>query len=205
MTSKATRSPYLKKQDYIDAALEVVDAQGLDKLSVRAVADRLGVSQMALYKHFKNKDALLSATLDEFIYRADVIPSNRLGWENWTLTMAQRMYEALYRDSKWVSKLGSFTVGPTGLTVTRTFIDKLIRSGFSEQTALHAYFAMIHAVLGAVTIQTALDANQPVSTSKARATATETEAATFDKMPRQIDISLPLLISALKQELVDKN
>jgi AcrR family transcriptional regulator len=47
------------------AAKAVLDREGLPGLTVRKVADRAGVSPMALYRHFADKDTLLNALMDD--------------------------------------------------------------------------------------------------------------------------------------------
>ncbi|HYF73636.1 MAG TPA: helix-turn-helix domain-containing protein, partial [Nocardioides sp.] len=54
------------------AALEVVDTEGLDALTVRAVAARLEVAPSALYKHLAGMDALLDLVLDRIVSDVDV-------------------------------------------------------------------------------------------------------------------------------------
>jgi AcrR family transcriptional regulator len=51
----------LSREVIIAAALEIVEEQGLKKLTMRALGDRLGVEAMALYHYFPSKDALLEA------------------------------------------------------------------------------------------------------------------------------------------------
>ncbi len=51
----------LDKSVIIDAALDLLNEVGIDALSTRALAQKLGVQQPALYWHFKNKRALLDA------------------------------------------------------------------------------------------------------------------------------------------------
>ena len=60
MKSKNSLNPAL----VVERALAIVDAEGLDALTVRKVADEFGVTPMALYWHFSNKDALLEAVGD---------------------------------------------------------------------------------------------------------------------------------------------
>lgn len=55
---------YVRRKQIAHAALEVVAAKGLNKLSVAAVARRVGLVPSALYRHFKSKDELLDATLE---------------------------------------------------------------------------------------------------------------------------------------------
>lgn len=53
------------------AALELADADGLEALSMRALADRLGVGTMTLYGYFRNKDELLDAVVDSAVGDSD--------------------------------------------------------------------------------------------------------------------------------------
>ena len=54
----------LRKQ-LIDTALEIIAADGLEKVSMRGLGSRIGVSRTAPYRHFKNKSQLLSAIAEE--------------------------------------------------------------------------------------------------------------------------------------------
>jgi TetR/AcrR family tetracycline transcriptional repressor len=54
----------LTRQQVIDEALRLVDAEGLDALTLRALASRLGVQAPTLYWHVRNKSALLDALSD---------------------------------------------------------------------------------------------------------------------------------------------
>ena len=49
------------KQDAIKIAIDLIEQNGQQKLSIRQVAAKLGVAHRALYNHFANRDALLNA------------------------------------------------------------------------------------------------------------------------------------------------
>lgn len=51
------------KSTCIDEALKIVESEGIDKLSLRAVARRLGVSHQAPYKHFPSKEHIVAAVI----------------------------------------------------------------------------------------------------------------------------------------------
>lgn len=57
----------LSRDRILDAALKVARAEGLAGLSQRKLASELGVSAMAMYRHFRDKDALVHALLDHVI------------------------------------------------------------------------------------------------------------------------------------------
>jgi len=71
----------LDREVILETALGLLDEVGMDKLSTRLLAERLGVQQPALYWHFRNKRALLDAMNSELLRRAHKrqlpLPTNR--------------------------------------------------------------------------------------------------------------------------------
>jgi AcrR family transcriptional regulator len=55
----------MSKDRIFAAARAILDREGIEGLSVRKVATRAGVSTMAMYRHFADKDALLNALMDD--------------------------------------------------------------------------------------------------------------------------------------------
>jgi AcrR family transcriptional regulator len=53
-----------RKKEIVDAAVAIADERGLDAVSMRSVADRVGVTPMALYPHIGSKGALLDAMVE---------------------------------------------------------------------------------------------------------------------------------------------
>jgi AcrR family transcriptional regulator len=64
-----------RKRQILDAALALADEQGLKAVSMRAVAQRLGVTAMALYPHVASKEALLDGLVDRLL--AELLPAVR--------------------------------------------------------------------------------------------------------------------------------
>ncbi len=60
----APAKPKLGRDAVMDAAMAIADAEGLDAVTIRRIATGLSVTPMALYWHFKDKDALLAAMAD---------------------------------------------------------------------------------------------------------------------------------------------
>ena len=54
-----------RQKDFLHAAIDIVSRQGFSKLTIRNVAAAVGVSEPAVYRHFPNKLALLTAMLDD--------------------------------------------------------------------------------------------------------------------------------------------
>jgi AcrR family transcriptional regulator len=62
----------LTREAILDAALDLADERGLDAVSMRAVAGRVGVTAMALYPYIGNKEALLDGLVDRLL--ASLLP-----------------------------------------------------------------------------------------------------------------------------------
>jgi AcrR family transcriptional regulator len=69
----------LTREAILDAALDLADERGLDAVSMRAVAQRVGVTAMALYPYIGNKDALLDGLVDRLL--ASLLPWAEAGAE----------------------------------------------------------------------------------------------------------------------------
>jgi AcrR family transcriptional regulator len=80
------------------AALELVDAAGLDALTMRKLGASLGVEAMSLYNHVRNKDDLLVAVGDE-LYRQIVEDYEQAKGERWQ-ERARAMGGAYWRVSR---------------------------------------------------------------------------------------------------------
>lgn len=70
-TSKKRDKP-LTREEVLDAALKIVDSEGLAALTMRHLADAVGVEAMSLYHYVPNKEALLDGVVERT--RAEVRP-----------------------------------------------------------------------------------------------------------------------------------
>jgi TetR/AcrR family tetracycline transcriptional repressor len=61
---KPGRPPLLHHDDIVAAAVAVIDAEGLDALTMRRLGAALNVAAMSLYRHFPNRDAVLAAVVN---------------------------------------------------------------------------------------------------------------------------------------------
>ncbi|MEU1480670.1 TetR/AcrR family transcriptional regulator [Streptomyces sp. NPDC001668] len=63
-----------RREEILDAALALADERGLEAVSMRALADRVGVTPMALYRHVKDKAALLDGMVGRLL--SALLPSD---------------------------------------------------------------------------------------------------------------------------------
>jgi AcrR family transcriptional regulator len=88
------RTPLLSRERIRDVALELIDEHGLSALSMRRLADALGVQAASLYTHYATKDDVLDAVANKLI--ADVDTSGfEQGWRQGLLTWARSYHAAL--------------------------------------------------------------------------------------------------------------
>ncbi|RJL31951.1 TetR/AcrR family transcriptional regulator [Bailinhaonella thermotolerans] len=86
-----------------EAAIEMADAEGLDAVSMRKLADRLGVATMSLYRYVRSKDELLELMVDA-AYEQVEIPEGA----DWRETLRARAWatRATYLRHPWLVRLG---------------------------------------------------------------------------------------------------
>jgi AcrR family transcriptional regulator len=88
----------------ITAAIEIVDADGLEALSMRSVAERLDVGTMSLYTHVPGKQELIDLMLDTAygqLYDSVESPSQQGDWQAGLRFIAQQNW-LLYRRHPWM-------------------------------------------------------------------------------------------------------
>src|SRR5207247_7603567 len=71
-TSTTKEREHLTRERVIDAALAVMDSEGLDAVSMRRVAREVGVEAMSLYTHVRAKDALLHGVCERIMSRYEL-------------------------------------------------------------------------------------------------------------------------------------
>ncbi len=76
--SKSGREP-LTREKIVEKAIELLDAEGVEGISMRHLGEALGVEAMALYHHFPNKDAILDAVVTRIIEETAPEPIGDLG------------------------------------------------------------------------------------------------------------------------------
>jgi len=74
-------SDRLSRAAVAEHALKLADAEGLNSVTVRRLAQDLGVTPMALYWHFKNKDELMLGIVDHALSRVRATRSPKDPWQ----------------------------------------------------------------------------------------------------------------------------
>jgi DNA-binding transcriptional regulator YhcF (GntR family) len=96
----------LTRERIVRAAIAIADAEGLDALSMRGVAARLGASTMSTYRHVANKDELVVLMADAAYGELGYPPPHPSGWRE-RLERTARTLWALHRRHPWLAHVGS--------------------------------------------------------------------------------------------------
>ncbi|GAA0622452.1 hypothetical protein GCM10009547_26690 [Sporichthya brevicatena] len=89
--------PLISKRAALEAALDIIDTEGIDALSIRRLADRLGVNGASLYHHFRNKDEIVVGAAKLALEEVRVPQGHEEPWQVWLLRNARRL-RAAFRD-----------------------------------------------------------------------------------------------------------
>lgn len=142
----------LDKTKVINGALELLNEVGIDGLTTRKLAQKLGVEQPTLYWHVKNKRALLDTLAVEMLdrYHTHFSPLEGESWQDFLRNNAKSFREALlsYRDGAKIH-LGTRPTEKQYQTIENQ-LAFLCQQGFSLEHALYALSTIGHFTLGCV-------------------------------------------------------
>ncbi|WP_431818448.1 TetR/AcrR family transcriptional regulator C-terminal domain-containing protein [Gordonia jacobaea] len=143
----------LNRADIVQAALDLLDEKGIDAVTVRAVATRLGVKAPALYWHVENKQALLDEMGTEIQRRVIAeLRAQPMGvWPESVATYARvlrREYLA-HRDGARTFS-GTRLTDPEVLRAQEPWLEQLVASGVDLETAVSAVEFVTAFVVGFV-------------------------------------------------------
>ena len=133
----------LDRPQVVRAALDLLDEIGLDGLTMRELAARLGVKAASLYRHVRDKEELLVLLADEISGELpvveDILPGQE--WQRRLVEMARRYRQVLlsHRDA---ARLLANTppAGPRRLRHIEALLGLLLSAGFAPQDAMRAAY-----------------------------------------------------------------
>jgi AcrR family transcriptional regulator len=128
--SRPRGRPALPLGRILAAAVELVDEQGGDALSMRSLAQRLQSGTATLYRHFSNRSELVAMVVDHILGEVDVDAQavTELPWQEACVSLAQHMFTALANRELCLSVL--------------------LDNGFAPAAAARAYATLARYALG---------------------------------------------------------
>ena len=140
--------PPLNRERVLRTAIDLADAGGIEALSMRRLAQELGVEAMSLYYHVANKGDTLEAIVDMVVDEIELPPAE-VEWRSAIRTIATSAHDILVRHP-WAPNL---VLSGSGLSMARlrymeAILGSLRRAGFSPEMTDHAYHALDSHIMG---------------------------------------------------------
>jgi TetR/AcrR family tetracycline transcriptional repressor len=127
----------LSQAAVVERALALGDAEGLEGLTIRRLAQELGVTPMALYWHFRGKEELLAGLAERIWSEIDTDVDTSATWPDQLRGLLESLVGVL-RAHPCASQLlvGSEKQSPSALRATETTLEVLRLGGFSDKWSM---------------------------------------------------------------------
>ncbi|MFI8927060.1 TetR/AcrR family transcriptional regulator [Streptomyces sp. NPDC053474] len=153
--------PALSRDQIVSEAIALLDAEGLEALSMRKLGTRLNAGATSLYTHVSNKDEIIELAVDR-IYGEIEVPTPASGsrddWRAATKQFAENVRETLLRHL-WISsvlgELGMAHLGPNMMGLTEEMLGLFEAGGFDLETSEIAVKTIWAYVIGIATTEAA--------------------------------------------------
>jgi TetR/AcrR family tetracycline transcriptional repressor len=136
----------LTRDDVVDAALKLAARVGVSGLTMRALAEELGVTTMAPYHHVPGKQALLELVAESVLARVPVPEPDPARWE----AQVKEVFDAFLAEVGRYPGLAEFLVehglSPQGARLVQGQIAILRAAGFDDRD-VHLAYATLHTYL----------------------------------------------------------
>ncbi|MEV2241005.1 helix-turn-helix domain-containing protein [Micromonospora sp. NPDC049891] len=147
------RPPRLSLEAIIDAATRILQEEGLERLSMRRLANELGSAPMALYHHVRDKDELLVRVLES--------QARNIAWPALPAEPRERLIAAsvllydLLAERPWIVEVltSDNLIGPSALWIVEEMLDAAVDYGHSADEAHHVYRTIWYYIVGNLIIR----------------------------------------------------
>jgi TetR/AcrR family transcriptional regulator, tetracycline repressor protein len=138
----------LTRETILDAAVEILDRDGMDGLSMRRVGAALGVEAMSLYNHVPSKGALLDGIHERILLGLEPAPSAR-SWQAFVRHQAHALHRALLAHPNAIPLFATRPAAtPAAIERLDHYLGVLVRAGFSPLHALSIVQLVAQLVVG---------------------------------------------------------
>ena len=142
----------IQRDQVIEAALALLDEVGLEAITTRKLAQKLGVESATLYWHFKNKASLLEEMASAVLakHHSLPVPEDIAEWANWLAENARSFRCALLAHRDGALLHAGTSPARVGGDTFRPKVAYLARVGFTEADAAMILLTLSEYTLGCV-------------------------------------------------------
>jgi AcrR family transcriptional regulator len=144
----------LTAQAIAQAALAIVDREGLEQLSMRTVASELSVGTMSLYRYVSSRDELIGLVMDEAVGGVDLTVAGGAGWRERVELLVQRVRKAIRAHPAVVPLLLTRRHSSSAsLRWGEAMLNALKEAGLEGSARALAFRALLSYLVGAVQVE----------------------------------------------------
>jgi AcrR family transcriptional regulator len=126
----------LRPEAVIESALTLADSEGLDAVTIRRLADEHGVTPMALYRHFRDKDDLLEKIADRVLSEMKLPEKIETDSAVELKGLMTSFLDAIRPHPSIATLIGAQLLqSEQGLELSERFLSRLVKDGLSNESA----------------------------------------------------------------------
>ena len=146
-TEPGTPRQPLSRQRILEAAVAFADEHGVEVLSMRRIAERLGFGVMSLYNHVASKDEMLAGMVD--VVAAEIVPpSVEADWKEALHASAASAHAVLSRHRWAPAEWSRRMPGPARLRYMDSILQVLTEAELEPELVYHGYHAITMHIVG---------------------------------------------------------
>jgi AcrR family transcriptional regulator len=200
----------------VDAAIEILDDEGADALSMRSLATRLGSSTATIYRHVDSKDELVAYIVDRILGQARLGDVASESWQVACRAGARGLYRTLTQHPNAIPLfVKQVPIGPGALAARERGIAVLLAAKFPPELAARSYTALAHFVVGFAIQRHTQETPGPETDSRLRAYYRSLDPRTYpattavaELLPgatidEEFEFGLSLIIDGLNSMVLD--
>lgn len=149
------RPARLSRALIVTTALDVVDRHGVEGLTMRALARALGADPMAVYRHVRDKEALLGALCDAVLAELDPVDPDQ-PWRPQVERLARQLRDALAARPSLAAVLAGAPTTSSALALTQQAVALMTSRGVPVEVAVGGFATVFAYVLGFAVSEAAL-------------------------------------------------
>lgn len=150
----SSRSAQLSRELIVTTALRLVDAGGWDALTMRGLAEALGVYPTAVHWYVGPKANLANLIAERAFDELSLPDENQLTWDSWVAEAIRQWRTVMHRHPNVaVMSAGRLLTSTAALPFIERFVAVLERAGFKGQQLADAYNAVLGFAFGWVAIE----------------------------------------------------
>jgi TetR/AcrR family transcriptional regulator, tetracycline repressor protein len=152
----------LTRERILDAALEILDRDGMEKLSMRRIGDALGVEAMSLYNHVGSKSQLLDGIHERILLSLEP-PKKARTWQAYARHQASALHRALLAHPNAIPLFATRPAAtPAAIERLDRYLDVLLGAGFKPLDALSVVQLVSQLVVGHAMWATSIEIGERV-------------------------------------------